>query len=387
MSGKCKSGFVFLLFGLTGAIAVGIASMSCARPDGAALDLSYSKFRSLSRADQQAIVVGAIEHRLQFVRNLYCDVEVRGANYEYMDGKLGNKISTANGRNYRTWSLGDAIRTDCVSGGPSVERPSQFLSTYYDRQSGTGRGVLHNAAKSRFYGRIDVRPDAMTEENRYAYWLDGKDVPMGEYLFRYLLTHRDQFTISMLDRDRLIRLAVPWQPHFSTTALGVREFDLDPTKGLMPVHGKARWDRTLRDGRTDWRTEEFFVTESKLVGDTWMPIRLRELVGGGPLGVAKISVWETVAKAIVHGNVVPADLEIVTPPGTEIVDAIKGVTYVVGQEQEPTKVESLIGTWDGRPVPPGPGWWRVTITIAITVGVLVALLLLLLQRRFRKSVV
>mgnify|MGYP001328269748 FL=1 len=352
--------------------------------DATAFAMSLTEFWQLPSPDQRFMIVRAFEHRLKHARSVTAEVKVRMGNYEYTDGKIGRQLVVGNGRNYRIWRLGDTIRTDCISGGPIVERPSQFLSSSFDASKSLTRSTIHNADKSRCYGRIDIKPDSLTAENRFAYWLDGEDIPMGEYLFRYLITHKDQFSIVPSDRQGLVRLTVPWQPHFSDKALGQREFTLDPVKGFMPVHGKGRWDRVLSDGRKDWRSEEFYVDESILVADVWMPTKLRELIGGGPLGDKKISVWDTTATDLVHGKVSPKDVEVEFPPGAKVVDAIQGIAYTVGPDLKPTEIEQLIGD-RGLPVPRPRSWWPYIVGSVLAIIALVFVLRVRSRHRMVQS--
>jgi hypothetical protein len=184
-------------------------------------------------------------------------------------------------------------------------------------------------------GRIGVEHDPPTETNRYTYWLDGQHSAKAEYLIRYLVDHQKEWTIEVPADSSTVRLTVPWQPEFSDKPMGTREFFLDPRKAFFPVRGKARWEEILRIGKLSWRSEEFIVEEARLVGDVWMPTKLKEIIGASPLGPNVVNIWETEVHKIESGTVTPEDLEIKFPEGTEVIDAIKGLRYLTDANGNP----------------------------------------------------
>jgi hypothetical protein len=346
----------------------------------AAFSMTIEEFGKLSAADQKAVLAGAFEHRLRHARNIHYEAKLRGGNYEYKDGQIGKRVANLNGSNIRHWRLGDVYRVDTDRGGPDVTKAEQMVSSGFDPAKGEGRGTVRSPSSPRVFARIDSQVDTIVETNRYEYWLDGTHTKFAEYLIRYLADHKGSYTIELPAGENLVRLSVPWQVRGSDKPLGTREFVLDPTKGFLAVSGKARWETA---GGKNWRTEVFTVEESQLVGDVWMPTKLKELIGGASLGAKVVNVWETTVTKIEAGKVTAKDVEIPFPKGAEVVDAIKGIAYVVGDNGEPTKVEQLVRGEAVTELPPDPTppsssserwrWLILTSTIVIVgVGIVLA---------------
>jgi hypothetical protein len=176
---------------------------------------------------------------------------------------------------------------------------------------------------------------------------------MAEYLFRYLVTYKDSYTIESPVGSGTVHLTVPWTPVHTDKPLGTREFILDPRKGFLPIRGKAQWESKLSDGSPFWREEAFVVERSELVGEVWMPTKLKEyLRASSGDGENTISIWEIEVTKIESGKVRPADLEIVFPARMQVVDAIQGESYVVGADGERTRVQPLVGVLPGSEIQP-----------------------------------
>jgi hypothetical protein len=351
----------------------------------AAFAMTVEEFGRLSPADQKTIVSSAFEHRLKQARNMYYESQTRLSINEYQMGKLGNELLKLNGGNYRQWKLGTSYRIDTVKGGADVSKPAMWVSSGFDSDAALGRYTVRFAEAEPGSGRIDVVEDPVIFQNRYLYWLDGKHKAQGEFLIRYLFDHRDNFIIASPARKNYARLIVPWQPMISDTPIGTREVLLDVSKGFLPIEGKGSWKLETSEGETWWRTEEFYVESSQLVGDVWMPTKLKELVGADSLGSGKVNVWETEVSKIEVGSVKATDLVIPFPKGMNVVDAIKGTAYVVGDEGEMTQVERLVGA--GKVVPPEapPPTTRGISRIMLAMGGTIAVMSLLGLWFYRKN--
>jgi hypothetical protein len=236
-------------------------------------------------------------------------------------------------------------------------------------------------------GRIDTLHDEIVESDRYAYWLDGEFAHKEDFLFRYLLDHRKEWNIEAPVDGDTVQLTVPWQPWFSDKPLGKRTFVLDRQKGFLPIKGHSRWDRTLGNGKPSWRVEDFVVQDSRLVSDVWMPTKLREEVWASSVP-DRIVVEEIEATDIKIGAVTPEDLHVPFTEGMQIVDAIKGVSYVADARGDPAgRIEPVFGAQP--PEPPQQGRsviWRYGVAL-VSLGLLVtvAAWLVLRQRRRRSA--
>jgi hypothetical protein len=354
--------------------------------DKAAFTMPVAQFRQLDPAEQKALLLSAFEHRLEHAKNLYLEVQLRMGGHEYKNGQIGKQVFELNGRNYRLWRLGDSYRIDAERGGVYVAKPNEFLSSGFDPRKGVGKSTARFSGNDQTFGRIDTVPDTSTEDNRLAYWLDGRHVPVGEYLFRYLVDHKDSYTIEVPNDQNMVRLTVPWQTIYSTEAWGKKEFILDPSKGFLPVKGKARWETDkLSVGSTSWRTEEFVVEASQLVGDVWMPTELKELIGSSNGRADTRNVLESKVTKIQWGAVVPKDLEIHFLPGMKVIDAIKGETYVVGSNGEPTLIERVVGAREGVNLPKASTLKKNVLFIWIGAGLLIVIAMLVVWKVLKKS--
>ena len=264
--------------------------------------MPVEEFRQLPPSDQKAIVAHAFEHRLNKARNMYFESQTRLAMYAYHNGKLGKELSKMNGGNYRHWNLGSSYRIDSVKGGADVSKPVAWVSSGFDSEAGRGRYTVRLTEAEPGSGRIDVIEDPVVFANRYRYWLDGKKNPKAEYLIRYFFDNRKNFTIDFPASKNYVRLIVPWQPVVSDKPIGTREILLDSSKGFLPIEGNASWRLKTPAGEPWWRTEEFYVESSQLVGDVWMPTKLKELIGTDAIP-DKVNVWDTEVLKIEVGNV------------------------------------------------------------------------------------
>ena len=349
--------------------------------------MSVDEFRQLSAAEQRALLAALFQRRLELAKNIHvastssCDL------HKYLDGQIGEKVTSTYFDRFRLWRLNNSYRMDSETykdrGAPD---PAQTVSSAFYADEGFGRYTVRQHHMKAGVGRIDTAHDPIVESNRYAYWLDG-DFPHKEfYLFRYLLDHREEWGVEAAAEGDAVTLTVPWQPWFSDKPLGERRFLLDPQKGFLPVQGHSRWDRTLGNGKPSWRVEDFVVEESQLVGDVWMPTKLREEVWASSVA-DQIAVYEIEASDFKVGTVTAEDLHVAFTEGMDIVDAVKGVNYIADANGNPAgPVKPVLGAPLAKPPEQGEAATsrRYAVTL-ISAGVFVCLVawLWLRQRRRR----
>jgi hypothetical protein len=329
------------------------------------------QLRQLSPAERNSLIAAAFERRLKQCDNVEFVVRSVLKVYKLNGTQLGDVKDTLCDETEHMWRLGSSYRVD-TERTADAGKVRQALSNHYDAGAGVSRSVVATT-RMQTGARIDTTPDRQTQEFRYQYWLDGQHTNLAEYIFRYLLDHKGEFS-SEVRPDGLVALTVPWAPRWSKTPLGTREFVLDPAKGFMPVSGKGRWEQPKPTGPPNWRSEEFTADEAKLVGDVWMPMRLREVIHSSNGTPGTVNVWETAVDRIELGRVAPADLEVTFPKGTQVVDAIKGVTYHVGEDGQPTKMDRVYGAAPPSPqairdARPATAWRWVLIGLSNLVGV------------------
>lgn len=375
---------------LLGVSALLLPAPASAANDVAAFSTSIDEFRQLSQVDQKSLVASAFEHRLQHSRNIQYEALLLSSISEYRDNRVGKVIEQLYGRRWRHWKLGRSFRLDMDRGGLFVSKANEFFVCGLDSDAGVVKSTHYLSSDEIVFGRIDVNVDRVAEYNRYAYWLDGEHTGTAENIFRYLLDHRNELTIETPRDSDAVRLTVPWQPIYFQEPLGTKSFALDPGKGFLPKYGIGRWEK---DNLTHplWRWEEFFVEDAQLVGDVWMPTKLREVIGSSLFDDEhKVNVHETTVSRIESGIVTPKDLEVQFRPETRVVDAIRGEAFVVGQNGERTRVQPLIGAGTfpppqvDDPAPSHLNWMNVVLLNLVGLSLL-ALFLYLRSFMHRRS--
>jgi thiol-disulfide isomerase/thioredoxin len=323
---------------------IGLGLMARADDDATAFSTSIDVFRRLAPADQESLLMGAFERRLRLAKNIHYEALLRGHTHKYNDGKIGELTHKLNGRNYRHWRLGDSYRIASAKGGPDVLKPNEFAESGFDSVTGVVTSTVRFDTWPRTFGRIDVNQSFDIRENRYAYWLDGTPDrrDLADFLIRCLV---DQFhhwkIVAPVNQDK-VSLTFPWQPPWSNEPLGTRELILDPGKGFLPIQGTAHLETPQSNGSLLWRSEEFFVEASRLVGGVWMPTKLKEQVCASSTGPEHIVIWETEVTKIEAGTVTADDLIVLLPEGTEVVDALRGMSFVVGPGGDRSRFRPLL---------------------------------------------
>jgi hypothetical protein len=330
--------------------------------DRRTISMSAEEFSRLSVADQRALLVRAFERRRGHAKNLYYEAEQVVSWYEKDgNGERGKFLEEGPRRKYRHWRLGDSYRMDSDMIRPKQVDVLHWVSSGFDSEQGVCRSTMRTRGEKRTFGRIDTAHDPITMDNRYNYWLDGEYPHKEEYLFRYLLDHKDEFEIRSPVAGDKVQLTVGFQPWWADKPGGKRQFVLDPQKGFLPVQANSRWDGPPTGGNPNWRVEKFTVEESRLVGDVWMPIRLMETtaVGHSP----RVAAMEISVSRIECDAVRPNDLVVPFTEGMEIVDAIKGVAYAADAHGNPAgKIHPLMGAKPAEsPERPWGGWRRVAV--------------------------
>jgi hypothetical protein len=324
---------------------IGVPIPSAAADDATAYSLTIDDFCRLPAADQKCHLKKSFNRRLQVTENIRYEARLRGRTYKYRDGRVGEITHDLNGRNYRHWRLGNSYRIESEKGGAEVLNPVEFGNSGFDSCTGVVTSTVRFASSPRIFARIGFDHDVDIREDRYAYWLDGKPDKMGEadYLIRDLVGQFDEYIIEAPVEQDKVRLTIPWQPVWSGKPIGTRQFILDPGKGFLPIRGTAYCKLEETGGEPMWRSEDFSVGASRSVRDVWMPTNLKELIRASSTGEDHIVVWETDVTKIESGTVTATDLAVPFLAGTEVVDAIRGVSYVVGPGGEQAKLQPLVG--------------------------------------------
>jgi hypothetical protein len=324
---------------------IGLVFAETVRSDEKAKAAKFSmpmdEFRRLSVADQKALLVGVFKHRLEHAKNIKYEALQKINISEYENEKPGKITQWVNGSRLRHSVLKNSFRMETIRGGVDVSIPKMFVVCGFNADTGLVMSTVKHTDRNRSFGRIGTEVDRINDSNHYAYWLDGEHTTQALHIFRYFVEHSDEYAVEVPQGEKAVRLSVPWYCPWSEVPLGTRTMRLDPAKGFFPVYGKGRWEEFTSDGRPSWRMEEFFVEDSQLVGDVWMPTKLREVIAASTGGGKMCNVYHITVSSIEAGSVTPEDLEVSFSMDMEIVDTIKSQSYVVGPNGERTRVKPL----------------------------------------------
>ncbi|MAX38554.1 MAG: hypothetical protein CME33_18525 [Gimesia sp.] len=297
------------------------------------VSMSVAEFSQLDQAAQKTLLLDVFQRRLEHSKNLAYEVDLDLFIHENQDEQPGKLRSSGPFRRCREWRLGNSYRMDSDMFRPQDKQASQWISDGFDGKKRVSRSTFTD--KTHKYGRIDTIHDTLLRDNHFLFWLSGEYPSQEIFLFQDIIKHKDDFDIQTPVDDKFVQLTIDYQPSWKKEPGGKRVFLLDPSKGFLPVRGTSRWEGTQpNSGQRQWRIERFVVSESKLTGDVWMPIQLREEILASP-APKTIAVHEIKVTHIEHGKVKPSDLVVPFTEGMTIVDAIKGVTYVTDEDGKP----------------------------------------------------
>ncbi|WP_417392116.1 hypothetical protein [Gimesia sp.] len=298
------------------------------------VSMSIAEFSQLDKAAQKSLLLNVFQRRLEHSKNLAYEVDLDLFIHENQDEQPGKLRSSGPFRRCREWRLGNSYRMDSDMFRPQDKRASQWISDGFDGKKRVSRSTFTD--KTHKYGRIDTIHDTLLRDNHFLFWLSGEYPSQEIYLFQDIIKHKDDFVIQAPVEGKFVELKIDYQPSWTRKPGGKRVFLLDPNKGFLPVRGISRWEAMpASGGQRQWRIERFVVSESRLAGDVWMPIQLREEILASP-APKTIAVHEIKVTHIEHGKVKPTDLVVPFTEGMTIVDAINGVTYVTDEDGKPT---------------------------------------------------
>jgi len=143
-------------------------------------------------------------------------------------------------------------------------------------------------------------------------------------------------------------------------------------------------------GEEIWRERSFFVEESQLVSHVWMPTTLKTIAQSSALGDV-FSTRKVKISDMSHGTVTESDVSLTFPEGTEVTDAIEGISYKTDASGNaiPSTMEYLYDFDPSHAAMPLPESKDRTVNyVLIVIGIvliLIALYMMLHQRRRNAS--
>ncbi|MDR0608481.1 MAG: hypothetical protein LBG58_00035, partial [Planctomycetaceae bacterium] len=307
------------------------------------------QFSTLSLIEQKKLLADKFQKRMEFAENLFYRSEVRSEIYQNNNGVPGERIGDSFARRqFAHWQLKNDYQYNIEFFEPPKEEPLMWATANWNGQEGECKNIVKNESFGRVFGRVDTKFDpAVLPNDTYTFWLQGgstETYSQPHYLFLHFLEHLDEWNIVVPFEDNKIQISVNFIPKSkkspNLTGKGNISIVLDPEKNYMPVRGNIRGELVFPDGRTPWWTVEFIVQQSELKNnDIWMPVLLKTIASGSAqshtVTVATIKITE-----MEQGKVTKSDVTFQFPEGTEVTDAIKGVSYKTDTNGEP--IESTI---------------------------------------------
>jgi hypothetical protein len=267
---------------------------------------------------------------------------------------------------HRQWLLEDAYRIATKTLDPTDDhKVVQDYQSSFSKPKGEMRGISNDpyggVTETKFFGRIDTVQDLAVMENLFLSWLSDKFVTSETrmikfddfYLFPFLLRWRNSWEIVLLPDEQLVKILLsfdeplPFGEDRATHQVGRKTLVLDPQKGFLPVQIDTFWEELPKPPGSMYRTDKCTVEESGMFDSFWVPTVLKyEILESSSLeGLDQINVYSLNISDIEFGTVKQSDVEIVFPEGTEVVDAINGISYKTDDRGEPVEstIEPLYG--------------------------------------------
>lgn len=320
--------------------------------------MSAAEFAGLSDDARKVLLHEAFSHRLGHGRNIHFESLQVLRNHHFADGEPKEVVWAGLKNGYRYWRLGDSYALETRQyGDPKNEEPQSVNRSNFDAETGLVRGTVNSPELKKGLGAISPRKDPQAVTVRYVYWLDGEKQGYAEHLFRNLVDSRDSYEVRVDQERGRVELEVPWRPKGFPKADGTWTYQLDPSKGFLPVEGRGHWQVTDPSSperpAEHWRTEQFWVQDSKLVGDCWMPTALREVVRASTAEKDVATVYETKVSKVEQGGVTPEDLVVEFGDRRWVTDRVKGMSYYTDPQGQPRPDTVVSVTETGPPVPGG----------------------------------
>jgi hypothetical protein len=325
--------------------------------------ITYDDFAVMRTAQQRELIAQNFSVWLDAARNMQytCDRVLT-----IYDRNRVQKNPSPHKMIHRQWLLENTYRVATKTLDPTDNHKIvQDYQSSFSKQKGEMRGISSDpyggVTETKVFGRIDTVQDLAVMENPFLAWLSDQFVTSETrtikfddfYLYPFLLRRRDSWEIIPLPDERLIKVQVSFDDPFpfgsdrATRQVGRKTLILDPQKGFLPVQIDTFWEELPKLPGSLYRTDKYIVEESKKFDSFWVPIVFRyEILESSSLeGLDQINVYSSTVSNVEFGTVKQSDVEIVFPEGTEVVDAINGISYKTDARGEPVEstIEPLYG--------------------------------------------
>jgi hypothetical protein len=365
------------------------------------LALDYGDFVVLPESEQRQLIAKGFATWLDATRNMrYTATETLTA---YKKNRESQSVILTLKTTYNHWLKDDAYRmatqiTD-PTGSSAVVQDYQHA---FNKQRGERRGttrVSFEDGTTKMFGRIDTVQHNSIVLNPFWAWLSDNFADSETrtylsdegYLFSFSLKRQDSWKIVLLPEEQRVKLIVPFEKEFDvgtkTRQVGKKTFTIDVQKGFLPILVDVYWEELPKSSNSMYRMERYTVEESVKFGLAWMPTKLKyELLEASQIP-NQVHVYTLQLVNVEFGTVKQSDVEIVFPEGTEVVDAINGITYKTDVRGSPIEstVEELYDLDPSQPQLPQPEKKRTVNYVLIVIGIIMIIMALYMMYRKRRN--
>lgn len=291
----------------------------------------------LSDADRRRVVVEGLKERLRRLDNVAVTYTMDRGLAAYNEGKVGKVVEVTVRYEMDYGKIGDSYKLICQQYLRRERIPLFESRSAYDATTGISHMLGNHRDLNDLHGRIARRHDNIVQFNFYALFLSGH---VGEHMpshLDYLLMLSKYLDVDKEpSRDGLLTArtdytwpgGIPGQQHES------RRYWIDPGKGFLITQVESRLDIKRADGGTAFKHIDAHVREVRQVDRVWLPISVLMSWRSQRTSPDRTNVSDIKVQSIHLGNLTKDDLKVVFPAGTKVIDNVRGVTYVAGQEDK-----------------------------------------------------
>lgn len=251
----------------------------------------------------------------------------------------------------------------------------------YVATTGIARMLGEHNQQSNLSARISRSHDNTASNNWYAFMLGGYLDSWRQSFLQYLINETTIITSVEYTDDSMLEVKTFNKGDDKSTTQYT--YLLDPRKGYSITRLAYKWDRFPAPNNHQYDYRDTSVEESKEFGGIWLPTKLSMLMTSSHVP-GQGTLYSFTVSDLSLGTVTSNDLAVDFPKGSEVLDDIKGVTYIEG---EPNTEQPWVGahSQDGSDLHAGVAatTFRSWAIIGNILLVLIVIILILRNRRMR----
>jgi hypothetical protein len=346
------------------------------------LSMPLRALRQLPEAEQLKVLHDGLERRAEILSNVYYKSTVENYTRPYVSRSLGEQKTIFAHDEQEYWTIGDSYRFQDSTYIRDEKKPLSMGNSNFDAAKGIARMLGKHSQHPYPEGRISNIHDNATKFNEYAKrclpgYLHGDRPTLMQYLM-------DNFDKATLVNDASVPCTVPGTIAIrivdaeSPNDVDTRTYWIAPERDFVIM----RWER-----RDDYdKAKKLFIYSDDWVVDgaeidgLWMPTFVQGATWTYKVPPQRAGTTDVKIQELRIGKVKEADLQVVFPDGTEVIDDFTQKAYVVGKSDRPIPLVNLQGIAKHQPKRAWP--WGILLNVAVVVG-LVGLLIARRRRRAR----